>query len=199
MKYIPLLLLACLSFFSCQEKLPDQPDGLYAVIETDKGAMVARLAYEKAPLTVANFVGLAEGKIENTFRETGQPFYNGLIFHRVAPGFVIQGGDPQGNGMGGPGYKFRQEIEPDLTHNVAGTLSMAHAGPGTNGSQFFITLAATPHLDGGYNVFGYLVDGLPVVYDIAPNDTIRQIEIVRKGAAAKGFDAPATFQSLRNQ
>jgi peptidyl-prolyl cis-trans isomerase A (cyclophilin A) len=189
----------CWSLLACDTKLPNQPDGLYAIIATDHGEMVARLEFEKAPLTVANFVGLAEGEIENTFREKGEPYYDGLTFHRVEKGFVIQGGDPLGTGMGGPGYKFRQEVREDLKHNIAGTLSMAHAGPGTNGSQFFVTHAATPHLDGGYNVFGYLVDGLPVVYKIVPKDTIRKVEIVRKGSAAKNFDAPTTFEQLRDR
>ncbi|MEL6592758.1 MAG: peptidylprolyl isomerase, partial [Bacteroidota bacterium] len=128
-----------------------------------------------------------------------EPFFDGLTFHRVEPGFVIQGGDPLANGMGGPGYKFRQEINPDLKHNVAGTLAMANAGPNTNGSQFYITLAPTPFLDGGYNVFGYVVDGLSVATSIGVGDTIRHIEIIRKGNEARSFKAPQVFKEQQNQ
>ena len=198
-KILPII--ALLFFIACQpDRLPEQGDGLYAIMETSKGDIVSRLEFEKAPLTVANFVGLAEGTIEHNAGK-GKGFYEGLTFHRVEPGFVIQGGDPQANGMGGPGYKFRQEINPDLKHNVAGTLAMANAGPNTNGSQFYFTLAPTPFLDGGYNVFGYTVDStsLAVAMQIAVRDTIKHIEIVRKGAAAKSFDAPSVFIEQQNQ
>ncbi|MEL6842525.1 MAG: peptidylprolyl isomerase [Bacteroidota bacterium] len=197
-KFLPLF--ALLLLFACQEnRLPNQGDGLYAVIETSKGDIVTRLEHQKAPLSVANFVGLAEGDIENKVTAKGEPFFDGLTFHRVEPGFVIQGGDPLANGMGGPGYKFRQEINPDLKHNVAGTLAMANAGPNTNGSQFYITLAPTPFLDGGYNVFGYVVDGLSVATSIGVGDTIRHIEIIRKGNEARSFKAPQVFKEQQNQ
>ncbi|MFK7921194.1 MAG: peptidylprolyl isomerase [Bacteroidia bacterium] len=197
-KLLPLFFL--LALVACQEnRLPNQPDGLYAIIETNKGDVVTRLEHGKAPLSVANFVGLSEGTIENNVTKKGSGFYDGLTFHRVEPNFVIQGGDPQANGMGGPGYKFRQEINPDLKHNVAGTLAMANAGPNTNGSQFYITLAPTPFLDGGYNVFGYVIDGLAIVSQITVGDTIKHVEIIRKGNAAKNFDAPSVFTEQQNQ
>lgn len=197
-KLLPLFFL--LALVACQEnRLPNQPDGLYAIIETNKGDIVTKLEHEKAPLSVASFIGLSEGTIENTVTKKGTGFYDGLTFHRVEPNFVIQGGDPQANGMGGPGYKFRQEINPDLKHNVAGTLAMANAGPDTNGSQFYITLAPTPFLDGGYNVFGYVIDGLSIATQITVGDTINHIEIIRKGSSAKKFDAPSVFTEQQNQ
>ena len=126
-----------------------------AVIETSKGTIVVELYADKAPKTVENFVTLAK-----------KGFYNGIIFHRVIPGFMIQTGDPTGTGMGGPGYKFADEFSPDLHHDGPGVLSMANAGPNTNGSQFFITLAATSWLDGKHTIFGRVVEGLPVVETI---------------------------------
>ncbi len=162
------------------------PDGLYAKISTDKGVITLRLDYDKAPLTVTNFVGLAEGTLD---ANKGKRFYDGLTFHRVVADFVIQGGDPKGDGSGGPGYQFPNEISPELRHDAAGVLAMANAGPDTNGSQFYITLAPTPFLDGNYSVFGRVVDGLEVVRAIAKGDVMRRVEIVRVGAAAKAFKA----------
>jgi peptidyl-prolyl cis-trans isomerase A (cyclophilin A) len=130
------------------------PDGLYAEFQTSRGVIVARLAFGEAPLTVANFVGLAEGTLPFQNRPAGQPFYDGLTFHRVIADFMIQGGDPQGNGSGGPGYRFADELVPELTHDGPGVLSMANSGPNTNGSQFFITHVATPWLDRLHAVFG---------------------------------------------
>jgi peptidylprolyl isomerase len=163
-------------------------DGLYAKISTSKGVITLRLEYEKAPLTVTSFVGLAEGTLD-TKDYKGKKYFDGLSFHRVVPDFVIQGGDPKGNGTGGPGYQFPDEISPDLKHDSAGVLAMANAGPNTNGSQFYITLAATPFLDGKYNVFGKVVDGMDVVRKIVQGDKMDKVEILRVGAAAKAFKA----------
>ncbi len=176
-------LAAAASFTFAQANLPD---GLYAKIYTDKGPITLMLDYDKAPLTVTNFVGLAEGSLD---ANKGKRFYDGLTFHRVVADFVIQGGDPKGDGSGGPGYQFPNEISPDLKHDAAGILAMANAGPDTNGSQFYITLAPTPFLDGNYSVFGREVDGLDVVKKIAKGDVMRKVEIIRVGAAAKAFTA----------
>src|SRR6187455_2430904 len=149
-----------------------------ATFDTSEGTFKVKLFDDKAPNTVANFVGLAEGTKEWTDPKTGKkvtrPFYNGLIFHRVIAGFMIQGGDPLGTGVGGPGFKFADEFHPKLRHTKAGLLSMANAGPGTNGSQFFITLAPTPHLDNRHSVFGEVVSGLDVVKKIGSVPTGRQ-------------------------
>jgi peptidyl-prolyl cis-trans isomerase A (cyclophilin A) len=143
---------------------------VYAHFETTLGNFTAELFEDKAPNTVANFVGLAEGTKEWKHPKTGErhkkPFYDGIIFHRVIDGFVLQGGDPLGQGYGGPGYQFADEFHPDLRHAGAGMLSMANAGPNTNGSQFFVTLAATPHLDRRHSVFGKVVSGMDVVTKI---------------------------------
>lgn len=177
-----------------EEKL-ELEDGLYAKIVTNKGDILLNLAYKRAPMTVANFVGLAEGTIKNDAKELGTPFYNGLTFHRVVKNFVIQGGDPEGNGSGGPGYQFPQEIHPELKHDKAGTLAMANSGPNTNGCQFYITHKATPHLDGGYNVFGYTQKGQDVVDKIVQGDNIVSVKILRIGKEAKAFDAPTVFET----
>lgn len=187
-------IIACVSAVNPQDNLED---GLYAKITTDKGEMLLDLEYEKTPLTVANFVGLAEGKIKNTAKAEGVPYYDGLTFHRVIGDFMIQGGDPTGNGTGGPGYKFQDEIDPTLKHDRPGTLSMANAGPGTNGSQFFITHKATPHLDGRHTVFGYIVKGQEVVNAIRQGDKINSIEIIRVGDKAKKFDSAKVFANLK--
>ncbi|RZS93153.1 peptidylprolyl isomerase [Aquimarina brevivitae] len=171
-------------------------DGLYAKFNTPKGEILVDLEYTKTPGTVGNFVGLAEGNLENDAIPQGKPYYNGLKFHRVIPDFMIQGGDPQGSGAGGPGYQFDDEIHPDLKHDGPGVLSMANAGPGTNGSQFFITHTATPWLDGKHTVFGKVVEGQEVVDAIAQGDTIDAIEIVRVGEEAKQFNAVESFRQF---
>jgi peptidylprolyl isomerase len=179
-----LFLLAIFLANGCKKQLPD---GLYAQIETEKGVLLFKLFYKETPITTTNFVGLAEGKIENKGKAKGVPFYNGLTFHRVEADFVIQGGCPKGNGSGGPGYFIPNEPHPQLSHNKAGILAMANSGPNQNGSQFYITLKATPDLDGRYTVFGELIDGLNVLPTIKVNDHIRSVTIIRVGAEANEF------------
>ena len=177
----------------------DLKDGLYADFKTSKGTIVVRLEPEKTPLTVVNFVGLAEGTLKPTTR-AGQPFYDGLVFHRVIPDFMIQGGDPEGTGRGGPGYRFMDEIDPSLKHDGPGVLSMANAGPGSNGSQFFITHKATPWLDGKHTVFGRVVKGQDVVNKIEKGDKIEKLTIVRVGEKAKALKADQeTFDKLKTK
>jgi len=171
-------------------------DGLYAKFKTTKGDILVNLEYKKTPGTVGNFVGLAEGNLENEAIAQGKPYYNGLKFHRVIADFMIQGGDPQGTGAGGPGYQFDDEIHPDLKHDGPGVLSMANAGPGTNGSQFFITHVETSWLDGKHTVFGKVVEGLDVVNAVAQGDAIDALEIVRVGAEAESFNAIETFRKF---
>lgn len=169
-------------------------DGLYAKMRTNKGDILLKLEYQKTPITVANFVSLAEGT--NTFVEEklkGKPYYNGLKFHRVIADFMIQGGDPQGTGSGGPGYQFKDEFDQSLKHSKPGILSMANAGAGTNGSQFFITHKATPWLDNKHSVFGEVLEGMDVVNAIVQGDQILEVQIIKKGTDAKNFDAKKVF------
>ena len=178
--------------------------GIYATIETDKGNIVLELEYKKTPMTVANFVGLAEGKMENTAKGAGLPYYDGLKFHRVITkgngdpqDFMVQGGCPNGDGRGGPGYRFGDECDASLRHDEPGILSMANAGPGTNGSQFFITHVATPWLDGKHTVFGKVVEGMDIVNSIQQNDLIESLEIEAIGDTAKAFNAKAVFEEFK--
>jgi FKBP-type peptidyl-prolyl cis-trans isomerase len=171
-------------------------DGLYAKFNTNKGEILVGLEYQKTPGTVGNFVALAEGELENSVKPQGTPYYNGLKFHRVIPDFMIQGGCPQGTGTGNPGYKFDDEFHPDLSHDGPGVLSMANAGPGTNGSQFFITHIETPWLDNNHTVFGKVIEGQDVVDAIAQGDTIDTLEIVRVGADAEKFNAIEAFRTF---
>ena len=166
-------------------------DGLYARFDTPKGDILCSLEFEKTPLTVANFVGLAEGTkdLGGGAKAKGDKFYDGLKFHRVIPDFMVQGGCPLGTGTGGPGYTFPDEIDPELKHSRPGILSMANSGPGTNGSQFFITHVPTPWLDGKHTVFGHVVSGQDVVNKIEGNDLINSIEIIRVGRAAENFES----------
>jgi len=225
MKKIYFVLILILgTYLSCDDKYPDLDNGIYAELITSEGVMVTELFYEDAPATVANFVALAEGNhplADSIY--AGKPFYNGLKFHRVLKDFMIQGGDPQGTGGGNPGYRFHDELSPDRKHDTIGMLSMANAGYGTNGSQFFILHSVRSYLD-GYDANGNLKDcknpqvychtiwgKLRIGYDVldkianvpvtgprnsTPVDPviIKEVNIIRKGSAAKSFDAPTVFQ-----
>lgn len=179
-----------------QIKTNNPNDGVFAEMNTNKGTILIKLFYNQVPYTVANFVGLAESKRDWTDPKDGKikktNFYDGLKFHRVIPDFMIQGGDPMGNGRGGPGYKFADELLPNLIHDKPGILSMANSGPNTNGSQFFITHKATPWLDNKHAVFGEVIEGMEVVNSIVKNDNIISVKILRVGSEAKNFD-PTKF------
>lgn len=195
-----LVLTSCTS-----SKRADLGDGLFADIQTTKGDIVVKLEHEKTPVTVANFVSLAEGEspfVDEKYKD--KPYYDGITFHRVIKDFMIQGGDPDGTGRGNPGYKFMDETNDSLVHDKKGILSMANAGPGTNGSQFFITHKETPFLDGRHTVFGAVVEGLNVVDSIANVETgtgdkpvvdvvMNKVEIIRNGKEARKFDAVAVM------
>ncbi|MFM9945200.1 MAG: peptidylprolyl isomerase [Bacteroidia bacterium] len=181
----------------------DTTEGLFVIITTVKGTMIGKLFPDKAPMTVANFVALAEGSMPNTFRKPGQPYYDSLKFHRVISfangdqqNFMIQGGDPTGTGSGGPGYQFKDEFS-DLKLDRAGLFAMANSGPATNGSQFFITLGPTPWLDGVHTVFGELISGTEVPFLIKTNDYMTKIKILRKGDKALKYDALTEFNKFK--
>lgn len=201
-KFLNLLLLILLfqPFVQAQKdgkaKKPKLENGMYAEFTTSKGVILCMLEFEKTPMTVANFVGLAEGDFKIDTLSFDKPFYDGLKFHRVIADFMIQGGDPQGNGTGGPGYKFNDEFVDDLKHTGPGILSMANSGPNTNGSQFFITHKETPWLDGKHTVFGHVIEGQDVVNAIQQDDKIISLKIIRRGKAAKKFNATKTFNSI---
>jgi len=169
-------------------------EGIYAKFNTSKGEILVKLTHDKTPGTVGNFVALAEGTMENTAKPQGKPYYDGLQFHRVIPDFMIQGGCPQGTGTGSPGYQFDDEFHDSLKHDAPGVLSMANAGPGTNGSQFFITHLPTPWLDNKHTVFGHVTTGQDVVNAIAQGDTIENLEIVRVGEQAENWNAIEAFR-----
>jgi FKBP-type peptidyl-prolyl cis-trans isomerase len=171
-------------------------DGIYAKFTTDAGEILVQLTYDKTPGTVGNFVALAEGNLENEAKPQGTPFYDGLKFHRVIPDFMVQGGDPMGTGSGGPGYKFDDEFHPELKHDRPGVLSMANSGPGSNGSQFFITHVPTDWLDNKHTVFGYVTEGQEVVDSIAQGHTIEKVEIIRVGDEAQKWNAVETFRTF---
>lgn len=174
-------------------------DGVFALMETSRGTIVLELFYKKTPLTVTNFVGLAEGTLDAT---KGKPFYDGLTFHRVIADFMIQGGDPKGNGTGGPGYRFADEFDPSLNFDKPGYLAMANAGPGTNGSQFFITHVPTDWLNQRHTIFGQVVnaESQNVVNAVQQGDKIVKVTIVRQGADAEKFSATqADFNNLKER
>ncbi len=171
-------------------------NGIYAKFKTSKGDIIGKLEHQKTPGTVGNFVALAEGNLENKAKPQGKPFYNGLKFHRVIPDFMIQGGDPQGTGTGGPGYKFDDEFHPDLKHDKPGIFSMANSGPGSNGSQFFITHIPTEWLDNKHTVFGHVIDGQEIVDSIEQGDLMDEVEILRVGDEAKNWNAVEAFRNF---
>ena len=192
-----ILLISILTLNSCNmNNYSDLSDGLYADLETSKGNIILELYYEQAPTTVSNFVALAEGNhpvVDD--QHEGKRYYDGLKFHRVIENFMIQGGDPTGTGSGGPGYQFDDEFNDELKHDGPGVLSMANAGPGTNGSQFFITQVETPWLDGKNSIFGKVNSGQDVVDKIEQDDIIKKVKVIRIGEAAKSFNAPKNFEN----
>ena len=205
-------LLAILTLTACTAASPkgktmevlNGKEGLYAVLETEKGVIVLNLFYKQTPMTVANFVGLAEGTFDAA---KGKPFYDGLKFHRVisqANGddqdFMIQGGDPLGNGTGGPGYKFPDEFVKELTFDKPGKLAMANSGKNTNGSQFFITIVPTTWLNYKHTIFGEVVDGQEVVNKVHQDDTIKSLKIIRQGKDAEAFKVTqASFNKMKEE
>jgi len=177
-------------------------NGIYAKFNTTKGAILVKLAHDLTPGTVGNFVALAEGNLENKVKPQGTKYYDGLKFHRVIPDFMIQGGCPLGTGTGDPGYKFDDEFHPSLKHDKPGVLAMANSGPGTNGSQFYITHVPTPWLDNKHTVFGHVVEGQDVVDAIAQGDVLENLEIIRVGEEAQKWNAVEafiTFKGSRNK
>ena len=195
MNYKFLFFISIIFLLSCNSKHSELDSGLYAEIKSNKGDILIKLEYEKTPITVANFVSLAEGNNYYVSEEyKNKKYYDGIYFHRVISDFMIQTGDPTKTGSGGPGYKFEDEIT-DLTHYKPGILSMANAGVNTNGSQFFITHKATPWLDGKHTVFGEVIKGQNVVDSIEQNDIIEKLSIIKKGKEAKMFNAPKVISN----
>ncbi|MCU0327693.1 MAG: peptidylprolyl isomerase [Chitinophagales bacterium] len=205
-KHILALCLGFALFIGCQQEQSSDTQGIsneikpfevsdemVARIYTSKGLLEIGLDFKRAPLTVANFIGLAEGSLKSNTKNAQAKFYDGLTFHRVVDGFVVQGGDPAGNGTGGPGYQFPDEFHSELTHDAPGVISMANAGPNTNGSQFFITLNATQNLDGIHSVFGKVLKGLDILPKITVGDKIDSVRILRNSQEAKNFNAVMVF------
>lgn len=193
-----LALIFAIMSTSCNESELELADGLYAEFSTTKGIIIVELFPEKAPLTVMNFVGLTEGDLD--FANKKGPFYDGLTFHRVIEDFMIQGGDPEGSGRGGPGYRFLDETDNGLSFDGPGILAMANAGPDTNGSQFFITHVATPHLNNKHTIFGHVVQGQDVVNAIRQGDSIDKLKILRIGSEASSYKADeAMFREIEAQ
>ena len=171
-------------------------NGIYAKFNTPKGSVLVKLTHDLTPGTVGNFVALAEGNLENKVKPQGTKYYDGLTFHRVIPDFMIQGGCPLGSGTGDPGYKFDDEFHPSLKHDKPGVLAMANAGPGTNGSQFYITHVPTSWLDGKHTVFGHVIEGQDVVDAVAQGDALETLEIIRVGEEAQKWNAVEAFRSF---
>lgn len=215
MKKLGLYVIILLTLINCKTLSIDKAtydsleDGLYANLKTSNGDMLVKFNEKESPVTVANFIGLAEGKIENTAKKKGEPFYDGIIFHRVIKDFMIQCGDPKGTGMGDPGYKFKDE-KNDLKHSEKGILSMANSGPGTNGSQFFITQIPTNWLDGKHTIFGKVVKGIEVIDAIANVEKLAgdkpktdvvllKVDVFSKGDAYKKYDAAKVFNEGKDK
>jgi len=197
-KLVVLLCALTATVLSAQTKnakpKPVVLEGIFAEIYTNKGKIALQLEFQKTPITVANFITLAEGKNEFVTNDRkGKPYYDGLKFHRVIPNFMIQGGCPLGTGAGDPGYRFKDEFDASLKHNKPGIFSMANSGPATNGSQFFITHKDTPWLDNKHSIFGHVIEGQKVVDAIVQEDVIEKVIIIRKGKLAKNFNAEKVF------
>jgi peptidyl-prolyl cis-trans isomerase A (cyclophilin A) len=199
-KIVVALSLMVISSIAIAAQKPKLTDGLYAEMTTSKGVILMKLEVEKAPLTVANFVGLSEGKIKNEAKALGVPYYDSMKFHRVIPNFMIQGGDPQGNGSGGPGYAFKDEFDPSLSFTSPGILAMANTGqPISNGSQFFITHVQTNWLNNKHTIFGKVLEGQNVVNAVAQGDFIVKVKIIRVGKLYKKYKGEVVFEELRNK
>lgn len=175
--------------------MSDLSQGLYAKFHTSRGVITTELYHKRTPMTVGNFVALARGLQTNDSKPEGEPYYDGLNFHRVIADFMVQGGCPKGTGAGGPGYQFDDEMVADLKHDSPGVLSMANAGPGTNGSQFFITHVETSWLDGKHTVFGKVAEGMDVIHAIEQGDALTKVEILAVGDEAASFDAKASYEA----
>ena len=195
-----------MSVYTVSAKSQKKESKMYALIETEKGSIKIELFFKQTPMTVANFVALAEGNMENDAKEKGTPFYDGLKFHRIitkangdAQDFMIQGGDPNGNGMGGPGYKFADEFVDELVFDEPFLLAMANSGPATNGSQFFITVTPTTWLNHKHTIFGKVVEGQEVLNLLRKDDVMKKVTIIREGKDAKNFNALKVFDKAQEE